>query len=74
MENKIIEMKKTVPPVLLGKPLLKGLLSPNQIDSLIEIYNEMRQEYKLRREMLLKRLDVTVQSFEVSFRITNYFF
>ena len=49
----------------MSRPLLSGLLSPRQWAILGELHHEMRREYTLRREMLLKRLDVTVQSFKV---------
>ena len=50
-------------PKQIGKPLLKSRLSDKQWDSVLEINEALAQEYHVRREMLLKRLDVTIQSF-----------
>ncbi|PIK52700.1 hypothetical protein BSL78_10389 [Apostichopus japonicus] len=51
-----------------GTPLLKSNLSEQQWAKLAKINERMRNEYTLRRKMLLKRLDVTVQSFRWSDR------
>jgi len=45
------------------EPLFEGLLCPPQWATLEDYYKELQVDYKMRREMLLKRLDVTVQSF-----------
>ena len=50
-------------PKQIGKPLLKSRLSDKQWDTVLEVNEAMAQEYRVRREMLLKRLDVTIQSF-----------
>ena len=50
-------------PTQIGKPLLKSRLSDKQWDTVLEVNEAMAQEYRIRREMLLKRLDVTIQSF-----------
>lgn len=50
-------------PSHMGKPLMKGRLSEKQWAQVLKINEELSQEYQLRREMLLKRLDVTIQSF-----------
>ena len=52
---------------LVGKPLFVGVLSDKQWHQLSELQEELQDEYRMRREMLLKRLDVTIQSFQVSF-------
>jgi len=49
-----------------GKPLFRGTLSENHWRQLEKFNKELYTEYKLRREMLLKRLDVTIQSFQWS--------
>lgn len=67
LESKLQEVLKTVPPGHLGKPLIDVELSTNQWKKLSELQEEMHKEYTIRREMLLKRLDVTVQSFLVEF-------
>lgn len=50
-------------PDQIGKPLLKARLSDKQWDNIHRINISLADEYKTRREMLLKRLDVTIQSF-----------
>lgn len=68
LETKLSEVLKTVSSDHLGKPLIDIELSAKQWDKLSKLQEEMHKEYTIRREMLLKRLDVTVQSFLV--RIT----
>jgi len=65
LETKLAEVLKTVPPHHLGKPLIEVELSAKQWEQLSKLQEEMHKEYMIRREMLLKRLDVTVQSFLV---------
>ena len=50
-------------PDQIGKPLLKVRLSPKQWDNVNRINVILSEEYTTRREMLLKRIDVTIQSF-----------
>ena len=52
----------------MSKPLLKASLSNKQWEKVNFINSAMRQEYECRRDMLLKRLDVTIQSFNWSDR------
>ncbi|XP_038071723.1 protein FAM98A-like [Patiria miniata] len=52
-----------------GKPILKKQLTEQQWAKLGKINDRMRKEYSLRRQMLLKRLDVTIQSFQWGERI-----
>lgn len=59
---------KNTPPELLGNPLFKRKLSDKQWSALQEIQSELQNEYHVRREMLIKRLDVTIQSFQWSER------
>jgi len=59
------EVVNSAPPELLGKPLFIGVLSGQQWSTLAELNEELRKEYQIRRELLIKRLDVTVQSFQV---------
>ena len=70
VEEKLKETISQVPPQLLSKPMFIGKLSNSQWDKLKQLQDELQSEYKMRREMLLKRLDVTVQSFLVG----NIFF
>ncbi|CAG0886520.1 unnamed protein product [Cyprideis torosa] len=58
-----------LPKEALSRPLLMGLLSAKQWAILDELSHEMKREYTLRREMLLKRLDVTIQSFKWADRL-----
>lgn len=53
-------------PNQIGKPLLKTRLSEKQWAHILDINDVLNEEYKVRREMLLKRLDVTIQSFKWS--------
>jgi hypothetical protein len=50
-------------------PLFTGVLSPAQWTTLENYFKELQSDYRMRREMLLKRLDVTVQSFHWSDRL-----
>lgn len=45
--------------------MFKGKLTDKQWNQLGDIQKELHEEYKIRRKMLLTRLDVTLQSFEV---------
>ncbi|XP_076441631.1 protein FAM98A-like isoform X2 [Babylonia areolata] len=65
LEAKIKELMGQYPGQI-SKPLLKARLSDKQWDSIMEINEAMSQEYRIRREMLLKRLDVTIHSFKWS--------
>ncbi|KAG5341253.1 FA98A protein, partial [Acromyrmex charruanus] len=71
LETKLSEVLKTVPPNHLDKPLIDVELSAKQWEKLGQLQEEMHKEYIVRREMLLKRLDVTVQSFLWSDRIKS---
>lgn len=71
VENKIKEIIKILPANSLSKPLFTGKLSDKQWSVLANIQETMKKEYFLRREMLLKRLDVTVQSFKWGERLKN---
>ena len=48
-----------------GAPLLRTSLTENQWTKMDILLAELTKDYKLRREMLLTRLDVTVLSFTV---------
>nr|CAD7443236.1 unnamed protein product [Timema bartmani] len=66
VETKMKEVLSKASPELIGKPLFTGVLSEKQWHQLEELHKEMQQEYRLRREMLIKRIDVTIQSFQAS--------
>lgn len=65
MTAKIQEILKTVPKNYPGPPLLKAVCSEEQWCQIHQLLIELNKDYKLRREMLLTRLDVTVLSFTV---------
>ncbi|KAL8611032.1 hypothetical protein ACOMHN_042648 [Nucella lapillus] len=65
LESKMKELIAQHPDQI-SKPLLKGNLSEEQWEKLTEISEAMEQDYHTRKEMLLKRLDVTIQSFATS--------
>lgn len=50
-------------PGVISKPLLKARLSDKQWEQIMKINDSLVREYTTRREMILKRLDVTIQSF-----------
>jgi len=52
-----------------GSPLLKSALSPSQWEIIEYISHALRQDYEVRRQMILQRLDVTIQSFTWSDRL-----
>ncbi|XP_043227602.1 protein FAM98A-like isoform X2 [Amphibalanus amphitrite] len=64
--QKLEATARAAPADLLCKPLWTGELSADQWRRLEAALTELHHEYRLRREMLLKRLDVTVQSFRWS--------
>lgn len=63
--TKIKETVSTLPKGYPGPPLLKTVLTEEQWCLLHQLLAELNKDYKLRREMLLTRLDVTVLSFTV---------
>ncbi|XP_074647049.1 protein FAM98A-like [Tubulanus polymorphus] len=63
IESKVKELMASLPTDYLGKPLLNCRLSEKQWNHLMSINSALTEEYQLRREMVLKRLDVTIQSF-----------
>lgn len=55
--------------VMSSKPLFAGGLSEKQWFALGKLHEQMQDEYRLRRETLIKRLDLTIQSFKWSERL-----
>ncbi|KAH1000056.1 protein FAM98A-like [Dendroctonus ponderosae] len=53
---------------LIGKGIFNGFLSDEQWGILKGVQSDLNNEYKIRREMMLTRLDVTIQSFQWSNR------
>ena len=65
MTSKIQEVLKTAPKGYPGPPLLQVQCTEEQWCQIHQLLTELNKDYKLRREMLLTRLDVTVLSFTV---------
>ena len=62
----LCQLKETlakVPPNHVGKPLLKKPMGPAHWEKIDAINQAVANEYEVRRKLLIKRLDVTVQSF-----------
>ncbi|CAH2018143.1 unnamed protein product [Acanthoscelides obtectus] len=51
---------------IVGRGIFNGHLSEKQWQVLNDMQEDMNKEYKIRREMLLTRLDCTIQSFQWS--------
>lgn len=52
---------------LLGNPIFNATVTEQQWNTLNRVQKDLHDEYKIRREMLLTRLDCTIQSFQVRF-------
>lgn len=75
-------MQKLIPTVqntvqkagneLLGNPIFFGTLSDKQWQTLSDVQQDLHEDFLTRREMSLKRLDCTIQSFQVSILIKLY--
>ncbi|GFY55420.1 protein FAM98A [Trichonephila inaurata madagascariensis] len=63
IENKVKE-KISSDPSLVECPALNTELDDQQWNSVNDLYRDFLHEYKVRRELLLSRLDVTIQSFK----------
>ncbi|XP_070777059.1 protein FAM98B [Enoplosus armatus] len=63
VQDKVDELLKELPNGSIGNPVLKKPLSSEQWEKLHSINTVLCSEYECRRRMLIKRLDVTVQSF-----------
>ncbi|XP_028993840.1 protein FAM98B [Betta splendens] len=63
VQSKVDEKLKDLPNGSVGSPVLKKSLSNDQWEKLHNINTALSSEYECRRRMLIKRLDVTVQSF-----------
>ncbi len=53
----------------MGRALLRTNMSENQWNQMHKINKILYEDYKTRRELLLKRLDVTIQSFKWADRL-----
>ncbi|XP_033498326.1 protein FAM98B [Epinephelus lanceolatus] len=63
VQDKVENVLKDLPKGVIGNPVLKKSLSSEQWEKLHNINTALSSEYECRRRMLIKRLDVTVQSF-----------
>ncbi|XP_072247678.1 protein FAM98A [Leuresthes tenuis] len=72
IEKKLKEAISRVPGNHVGEPLLKRALGPVHLEKIEAINQALVNEYEVRRKMLLKRLDVTVQSFGWSDRAKTH--
>ncbi|KAK5853543.1 hypothetical protein PBY51_014687 [Eleginops maclovinus] len=72
IEKKLKEAMCKVPPHHVGEPLMKKALGPVHVEKIEAINQALVNEYEMRRKMLLKRLDVTVQSFGWSGRAKTH--
>ncbi|XP_022605970.1 protein FAM98B [Seriola dumerili] len=63
IQCKVDKVLKDFPKVSIGSPVLKNSLTSEQWEKLHNINTVLSSEYECRRRMLIKRLDVTVQSF-----------
>ncbi|XP_064177888.1 protein FAM98B [Anguilla rostrata] len=68
IETKISNILERIPKEHIGKPVLKSSIGGEQWAELEKINTVLSAEYECRRRMLIKRLDVTVQSFSWSER------
>ncbi|KAL1124809.1 hypothetical protein AAG570_001430 [Ranatra chinensis] len=66
--SKVIPKAQELATKSVDAPLFNGLLSDKQWNTLEKVNNDLRSEYTVRRKMLLKRLEVTIQSFQWSDR------
>jgi len=74
LKARLVKLVERLPPAALhaSLPLLSGAAAtPESLVSLREINQLLQSDYALRRQMLLQRLDVTVQSFLWSPRATG---
>lgn len=69
VEQRLKDVISGAPPDLVSQPLFKGVLTDKQWHNLASIQRDLHDEYRMRREMLIKRLDVTIQSFQWSDRV-----
>ncbi|XP_026536672.1 protein FAM98A [Notechis scutatus] len=63
IEKKLKETLTKVPSNHVGKPLLSKPMGPVHWEKIEAINQAIANEYEVRRKLLVKRLDVTVQSF-----------
>lgn len=60
-----------LPKNYLGKPLVNAMMTDEQWTKLTEINQALCDDFQMRRELLLTRLDVTIQSFKWADRLKS---
>ncbi|XP_067310854.1 protein FAM98B [Pseudorasbora parva] len=68
VQQQVSVLLKQLPETHIGDPALKSSLHPDKWSELEKINGVLSAQYECRRRMLIKRLDVTVQSFSWSDR------
>ncbi|XP_051724205.1 protein FAM98B [Ctenopharyngodon idella] len=68
VQQQVNVLLKRLPETHIGDPAFKSSLHPDKWSELEKINSVLSAEYECRRRMLIKRLDVTVQSFSWSDR------
>ena len=58
-----------MPKEYLGKPLFNSILNEDQWNKLMIINEQFSEDFQMRRDLLLTRLDVTIQSFKWADRL-----
>ena len=67
--GQVSDLLKNLPPNYLGRPLVQTNMSEVQWNQIHKINKILFDDYRTRRELLLKRLDVTIQSFKWADRL-----
>ncbi|KAB7501402.1 Protein FAM98A [Armadillidium nasatum] len=68
VKDKVSDVLSKAHVSLVAEPLFTGVLTDKQWNYLDQMQWELQSEYRMRRQMLIKRLDVTIQSFQWSDR------
>ncbi|XP_059480500.1 protein FAM98A [Neocloeon triangulifer] len=71
VETKLAEILKTAHPDLVSKAIFDKPMNPDKWKALVKEQQKLHSEFKIRRELLITRLNVTVQSFEWSDRLKD---
>lgn len=69
VQLKVSELLKSQRPNYLGRALIQTNMSEAEWNQIQKINRILFDDYKTRRELLLKRLDVTIQSFKWAERL-----
>ncbi len=64
IESQLIDILSKLAPNYLAKPLFTAELNDDQWTQLMHINKFLTDDFQMRRELLLTRLDVTIQSFK----------